>query len=164
MRAWIGLGGNREGSDELLGQSLALLAAVPGISVLRSSRQFRSPAWGVTEQADFVNAVAQLATELEPLPLLEQLLSIESRLGRDRTGVRWGPRCIDLDLLTYDEVRLQSVALTLPHPSMHLRAFVLVPLLELEPGFVIPGIGPALDCLQDIDQRERAAVRPVPTS
>lgn len=164
MQAWIGLGGNREGSDELLRQSLALLAAVPGISVLRSSRQFRSPAWGVTEQADFVNAVAQLATELEPLPLLEQLLSIESRLGRARTRTRWGPRCIDLDLLTYDEVRLQSTALTLPHPSMHLRAFVLVPLLELEPGFVIPGIGPAADCLQELDPRERTAVRPMPTS
>jgi 2-amino-4-hydroxy-6-hydroxymethyldihydropteridine diphosphokinase len=162
MLAWIGLGGNREGSDKLLSQSLALLRAVPGIRVVCSSRQYSSPAWGLTEQADFVNAVAQLETELEPFPLLQQLLTIESRLGRDRGGVHWGPRCIDLDLLTYDEVMLQSAALTLPHPSMHLRAFVLVPLLELEPGFVIPGIGPAVDCLQNIDPQERTAVRPVP--
>ena len=164
MRAWIGLGGNREDSGALLGQSLALLAATPGITVLRSSRHYRSPAWGLTEQADFINAVAELATELQPLPLLQQLLTVEGRLGRDRAAVRWGPRCIDLDLLTYDEMRLQSAMLTLPHPHMHLRAFVLVPLLELEPGFEIPGAGPAADYLQDIDPQERAAVQPVPTS
>jgi 2-amino-4-hydroxy-6-hydroxymethyldihydropteridine diphosphokinase len=163
MQAWIGLGGNREDSGELVRQSLALLAAAPGISVVRGSRQFRSAAWGLTEQADFVNAVAQLATDLQPLPLLDQLLAIETRLGRERDGERWGPRCIDLDLLTYEDVRLDSTELILPHPSMHLRAFVLVPLLELEPGFVIPGVGPALSCLQDIDPRERAAVQPVPT-
>ena len=163
MQAWIGLGGNREDSGELLTQSLALLAAAPGISVVRSSRQFRSPAWGVTEQPDFVNAVAELATELEALTLLEQLLAIERRLGRDRNGERWGPRCIDLDLLTYEELRMQSATLTLPHPLMHLRAFVLVPLLELEPGFVIPGVGPAVDCLQDIDPQEYATVQPLPT-
>jgi 2-amino-4-hydroxy-6-hydroxymethyldihydropteridine diphosphokinase len=96
-----------------------------------------------------------------PAPeLLQLLLRIESELGRRRSGERWGPRCIDLDLLTYDDLECRSDALELPHPRMHLRAFVLVPLLELEPGFVIPGRGPAADCLGRIDTAEVAAVKP----
>jgi 2-amino-4-hydroxy-6-hydroxymethyldihydropteridine diphosphokinase len=161
VRAWIGLGGNRDNSATLLDRSLNLLSTIPGIEVMRASRQYRSPPWGPVEQPDFVNAVAELRTELEPLPLLQQLLGLERRLGRDRSDVRWGPRSIDLDLLTYDDLTMQSAELTLPHPNMHLRAFVLVPLLELEPRFVIPGVGPALDLLQVIDPQERAAVLPV---
>lgn len=163
MKAWIGLGGNRQDSAELLGRALLQLGAEPDVSVLRRSRLYRSPPWGMSGQADFVNAVAELETSLPPRPLLNLLLSIESRLGRERTGPRWGPRCIDLDLLTYGDLMLQSDELALPHPRMALRAFVLVPLLELDPDFVIPGAGRAIVCLRKIDPEETAAVVPLPT-
>jgi 2-amino-4-hydroxy-6-hydroxymethyldihydropteridine diphosphokinase len=164
VRAWVGLGGNRDDSAELIAQALQRIAATPGIALLRRSSDYTSPPWGVTEQPDFVNAVAEIETALAPPDLLQVLLDIEAGLGRRRSGARWGPRCIDLDLLLYDQLELHTNALQLPHPRMHQRAFVLVPLLELEPGFVIPGIGPAADCLQELDPRERAAVRPMPTS
>jgi len=162
MRAWIGLGGNREDSAELLDTAVALLARAPGVELRRQSRRYRTPPWGLPDQPDFVNAVAELETSLEPAQLLQLLQETESRLGRERSGPRWGPRCIDLDLLAYDDLRMQSDDLTLPHPQMQLRAFVLVPLLELEPDFEIPGCGPAADFLQRIDPSERAAVVALP--
>lgn len=162
MRAWIGLGGNREDSADLLDNALALLAQAPGVELRRQSRRYRTPPWGLPDQPDFVNAVAEFETSLEPVQLLQLLQETENRLGRERSGPRWGPRCIDLDLLAYDDLRMQSAGLTLPHPRMQLRAFVLVPLLELEPGFEIPGCGPAADCLQRIDPSERAAVVALP--
>ena len=163
MRAWIGLGGNREDSGSLLLEALARLADAPGVDVLRRSAIYRSPPWGVEDQPDFVNAVAELETALEPADLLRKLLAVERGLGRLRAETsRWGPRCIDLDLLTYGALRLQAAELELPHPRMHLRAFVLVPLLELDPAFVIPGRGRAVDCLRDIDADEVAAVAPLP--
>jgi 2-amino-4-hydroxy-6-hydroxymethyldihydropteridine diphosphokinase len=163
VRAWIGLGGNREDSRALFGEALERLAAIPGVELLRRSAIYRSPPWGVREQPDFVNAVAELEAALEPAELLEHLLKIEQGLGRVRAETScWGPRCIDLDLLTYGSLRLQSAKLELPHPGMHLRAFVLVPLLEVDPAFVIPGRGRAADCLREIDADEVAAVRPLP--
>jgi 2-amino-4-hydroxy-6-hydroxymethyldihydropteridine diphosphokinase len=158
MQAWIGLGGNREDSGDLMGRALSRLSAEPDVRVLRRSRLYRSAPWGRTDQPDFVNAVAELETALQPEPLLHLLLETERQLGRDRSGPRWGPRCIDLDLLTYEGLRLQSDELVLPHPRMPLRAFVLVPLLELDPDFVIPGVGPAADCLRRIDPAETALV------
>jgi len=160
MRAWVGLGGNREDSAMLLNEALDRLATVPGVAVRRRSRMYRSPPWGEPDQPDFINAVAEVETDLSPLPLLRMLQAIEDTLGRVRSGARWGPRCIDLDLLAYDELRLQTDELVLPHPWMHLRAFVLVPLLELEPDFVIPGVGPAAECLRSVDRAERTAVVP----
>ena len=163
VRAWIGLGGNREDSPALLHEALGRLAAAPGVDLLRRSAIYRSPPWGVEDQPEFVNAVAELETTLAPRDLLRLLLAVETELGRDRSGEsRWGPRCIDLDLLTYGEVRLRSEELELPHPRMHLRAFVLVPLLQLEPGFRIPGRGTAAACLRNIDADEAAAVAPLP--
>ena len=162
MTAWIALGGNRGDSDRLLDLALAELDAVSGISVLRRSLSYRSPPWGVVEQPDFVNAVAELEADMGPLELLGVLQGVEQRLGRRRSGERWGPRCIDLDLLTYEDMRLESTELELPHREMHRRAFVLVPLLELEPGFVIPGRGPASDWLSRVDPAERAGVLPLP--
>ncbi len=161
MTAWIALGGNRGDSDRLLDLALAELDAVTGISVLRRSLSYRSPPWGVVEQPDFVNAVAELDADMGPLELLGVLQGVEQHLGRRRSGKRWGPRCIDLDLLTYEDMRLESAKLELPHREMHRRAFVLVPLLELEPGFVIPGRGSASDWLSRVDPAERAGVLPL---
>jgi 2-amino-4-hydroxy-6-hydroxymethyldihydropteridine diphosphokinase len=158
MRAWIGLGGNHEDSGERLDAALQMLAETAAVELRRQSRRYRTAPWGLPGQPDFVNAVAELETALSPLQLLHLLLETESRLGRERSGLRWGPRCIDLDLLTYDDLRIESAELALPHPQMHLRAFVLIPLLELEPEFEIPGLGSAADCLQRIEPSERAAV------
>jgi len=160
MSAWVGLGGNHEDSARLIDLALARIAASPDCRVLRRSALYRTPPWGVADQPDFANAVAEVETHVPASELLRLLLCIESDLGRRRNGERWGPRCIDLDLLAYDDLECRSDALELPHPRMHLRAFVLVPLLELESGFVIPGRGPAADCLDRIDAGEVAAVKP----
>jgi 2-amino-4-hydroxy-6-hydroxymethyldihydropteridine diphosphokinase len=159
MNAWIGLGGNFTGSEALMSEALILLEANDQITVLRHSGVYRSPPWGATDQADFCNAVAELETSLPAAELLAELLDIEKKLGRNRRGPRWGPRCIDLDLLTYQNLMLNSERLQLPHPRMHLRAFVLVPILELEPGFEIPGVGKAQQALERLGRREVEAVQ-----
>jgi 2-amino-4-hydroxy-6-hydroxymethyldihydropteridine diphosphokinase len=159
MNAWIGLGGNFADSGLLIGAALARLDEHEKIDVLRQSGVYRSPPWGVVDQADFFNAVAELDTALPPGELLAALLAIENGLGRDRSTPRWGPRCIDIDLLTCQDLVLQSKYLELPHPRMHLRAFVLKPILELEPGFEIPGIGKAQQALDRLDRRDVDAVQ-----
>ena len=159
LRAWVGLGGNDDDSRAGLSAALALIGDHPDISLLRCSRMYRSRPWGVSNQPDFVNAVAELKTELSPADLLQSLLSIENQLGRVRGGQQWGARRIDLDLLTYEELKLKSKDLELPHPFMHLRAFVLVPLLELEPEFRIPGVGKAQHELELLGRRELESVQ-----
>jgi len=161
MKAWIGLGGNHAESVPLMNLALSLLEDHDEISVLRRSRIYRSPPWGVKRQPDFSNAVAELETSLQADELLEVMLDIEIRLGRNRSGPRWGPRHIDLDLLTYQDLVMSSKQLALPHPRMHLRAFVLVPIIELDPGFLIPGIGEARCELEKLDRQEVDSVRPV---
>lgn len=144
--AYIGLGANLGDAAATLRCALAALALKPGVSRVRVSSLYRTPAWGIEQQPDFVNAVAMLETTLEPEALLESLLELEREFGRDReAGLRWGPRTLDLDLLLYADLRLDSAGLTLPHPHMHERAFVLVPLLELDPEVAIPGRGLARD-------------------
>ena len=98
-------------------------------------------------QPDFVNAVAKIATSLSPQALLQALLQIEHQHGRQRT-FRNAPRTLDLDVLLYDDMQLQEQGLTIPHPQMHLRAFVLQPLLEIAPDIGIPGVGQAQRSLQ----------------
>jgi 2-amino-4-hydroxy-6-hydroxymethyldihydropteridine diphosphokinase len=164
MRAWLGLGGNEAESDLRIRESLERLDAAPGIELRRQSRLYRSPPWGLEDQADFINAVAEFETGLTPFELLEVLLKLEASLGRSREGPRWGPRCIDLDMLTYEKEEMASSRLELPHPRMHLRAFVLVPLLELEPEFRIPGKGTARAALQALGAEAAAAVVPVNAS
>jgi len=159
MIAWIGLGGNFAESETLIDSALQHLDADENISVLRQSAVYSSPPWGLSGQADFVNAVAEIETSLCPADLLNHLLALENSLGRDRQTVRWGPRCIDLDLLAFDELELETSSLTLPHPRMHLRAFVLKPILSLQPDFAIPGIGKAQQALEALDPREVGGVQ-----
>jgi 2-amino-4-hydroxy-6-hydroxymethyldihydropteridine diphosphokinase len=161
VKAWIGLGGNHGETALLMKRALDILQEHDEIFVLRVSGMYQSPPWGVTGQPDFVNAVAELDTSLQADELLTVLLQIESHLGRERSGPRWGPRCIDLDLLTYQDLVVSSSHLELPHPRMHLRAFVLVPVLELEPGFMIPGVGEARLELENLDMQEVTAVQPL---
>jgi 2-amino-4-hydroxy-6-hydroxymethyldihydropteridine diphosphokinase len=134
--AYIGLGSNQGNSLETLRSALA---DVRSLGQLRHvSPVYESDPVGLTEQAAFTNAVAALDTSLEPVALLDGLLEIENRHGRVRT-VRWGPRTLDLDLIAYDDVSIEKPELTLPHPRLFERAFVLVPLAEMSPGRVIGG-------------------------
>jgi len=161
VKAWLGLGGNARDSRRLLAEALKRLQATPGVEVLRASRSYRSAPWGMTEQPDFVNAVAELESDLQPEELLGILQQVEQALGRKRSGKRWGPRNIDLDLLSCDGLERHTDRLQLPHPRMHLRAFVLVPLLELEPSFQIPGLGSAEACLERLQPAEIESVIPL---
>ncbi len=145
--AFVGLGANLGDAVATVGAALAALAALPDTRLLRQSRLYRSAAWGVVDQPDFINAVAMLETGQAPAQLLASLLAIERRFGRDRSlaAVRWGPRILDLDLLLYADHVLETAGLTLPHPHLHERAFVLVPLVEIAPDVQLPGIGLARD-------------------
>jgi len=140
--AFVGLGSNLGNPESKLRAALAALSALPQIQMEAVSSLYRSAAIGDTDQPDFVNAVARLSTELAPLALLAALLDIESGFGRKRS-FRNAPRTLDLDLLLYDADTIAAPGLTVPHPRMHERAFVLAPLAEIAPDCEIPGKGRA---------------------
>ena len=133
MRAYIGLGGNLGDPAAAMAAALRALDADPGIKVAAVSSLYRTPPWGVTDQPDFLNAVAALDTKLPPRALLEACLDAERALKRVR-GLRWGPRTIDLDILLYGDARIAEEGLQVPHPRMEGRAFVIAPLAEIAPG------------------------------
>ncbi|WP_043648506.1 2-amino-4-hydroxy-6-hydroxymethyldihydropteridine diphosphokinase [Chitinilyticum litopenaei] len=140
--AYIALGANLGDPQAQLRAALAAIAAHPQIELQAASSLYASAPVGYADQPDFVNAVARVATSLSAPGLLAALLQIEQQLGRVRT-FRNAPRTLDLDVLLYDDSVLVSETLTLPHPRMHERAFVLLPLLEIAPGLQIPGLGAA---------------------
>lgn len=149
-RAHVGLGGNLGDVARTFRSALRMLAARPATRVAAVSPVYRTAPWGDAAQPPFLNAVAALDTALDPHALLEVLLEIERAHGRDRGAAarRWGPRTLDLDLLTHGTQVLDSARLTLPHPRLHARAFVLVPLADLDPALEIPGRG-RVDRLRD---------------
>jgi 2-amino-4-hydroxy-6-hydroxymethyldihydropteridine diphosphokinase len=140
VRAYIGLGANLGDRLGQLQRAVDLLDRADGVRVLRSSRVYETEPVGGPPQPDYLNAVIETETDLEAADLLRACLSIEERMGRAR-GVRWGPRRIDLDVLTYghQDLHLEDPDLTIPHPLMHERAFVLLPLAELDPDPPLPG-------------------------
>jgi 2-amino-4-hydroxy-6-hydroxymethyldihydropteridine diphosphokinase len=140
MRAWIGLGSNLGERESMIRMALDDLARLPDTQLLRASSLYDTEAVGETDQPNFLNAVAEVETALEPRQLLWNLLLIERRLGRARTR-HWGPRIIDLDLLLFGAEVLDEPGLRVPHPEMLQRSFVLVPLVELEPLLVHPETG-----------------------
>ena len=154
MDAWIGLGSNLGNPVAQLHEALLQLEHAAGIELRKISGIYRSAPWGNPDQDDFLNAVVMVETEIQASELLDVLLQIEQQMGRDRTVGRWGPRCIDLDLLTYDDLVMKSPGLEIPHPRMHLRAFVLRPVLELDPDFVIAGKQSAKECLSALDDQD----------
>ena len=133
--AYVGLGSNLGDREQTLRQAAALIGAV------RLSTIQETEPWGLADQPKFLNAVAELETELTARSLLELLLGVEQQLGRERTGPRWGPRTIDLDLLLYGDQQIDEAGLTVPHPRLHERLFVLEPLAELDSSLKVPGIG-----------------------
>ncbi|MDD5180867.1 MAG: 2-amino-4-hydroxy-6-hydroxymethyldihydropteridine diphosphokinase [Gallionellaceae bacterium] len=151
--AFVGLGSNLSGPREQVARALRALGGLPHTRVLAQSSLYRSAPIGFLEQPDFINAVAKLETALSPRALLDALLDLEHECGRTRE-FRNAPRTLDLDVLLYDDLRYHEHGLTIPHPQMHLRAFVLRPLLEIAPDCVIPGIGAVQEALQGCRQQE----------
>lgn len=157
-RAWVALGGNLDNPAARLDRVFGELDRLPGCQLLRASALYRTEPVGYADQPEFVNAVALLATTLSPHALMHELLELELRHGRVRT-LRDGPRTLDLDLLLYDARTLDGPHLTLPHPRMHQRAFVLTPLLDVDPDCTIPGHGRADRLLAGLADRD--GVRPL---
>jgi 2-amino-4-hydroxy-6-hydroxymethyldihydropteridine diphosphokinase len=146
--ALIGLGGNVGEVQATLSAAIDMLCDGRDVRLLARSSDYRTPPWGVTEQAPFVNACIAVDTTLTPQALLARALDVERAFGRERAREqRWGPRTIDIDLLAYDDVAIDEPQLVLPHPRLLERAFVLVPLAEIVPDRAIAGtrIRDALD-------------------
>lgn len=157
---WVGLGGNIGDVGSTFASALLELDAFDGWRLRRCSRHYRTPAWGVTGQADFLNAVAEFTLHRAPLDALADLQAIERRHGRQRDReVRWGPRTLDLDLLAIEGLSADSAALQLPHPRLAERAFVLVPWAEIAPGLEIPGVG-RVEVLRDA--LDRSGIEAIP--
>lgn len=132
--AYLGIGGNVGDVATTMRDAIKQLDAVAGLSVLRVSQAYVTPPWGDVAQNDYLNAVIEVATSLSPESLHDEMLSIERAYGRDRENeIRWGPRTLDLDLLLFGDAEIETERLTVPHPRMMERAFVMVPLLELNP-------------------------------
>jgi len=148
--AYIALGANLDDPAAQVRAGFAALAALPQTRLTARSALYRSAPVGYAEQPDFVNAVAAVETGLAPRALLDALLAVERAHGRVRAMPN-GPRTLDLDLLLYGDLQLREPGLTIPHPRMHERAFVLVPLAEIAPACVVPGRGAVAELLRAID-------------
>jgi len=146
--AYIGVGSNLDNPIEQVNAAIAAVRALAGTSSLRCSSLYRSAPVGVTAQPDFINAVCAVATTLPAETLMDALLAIERVRGRRRDGAPGGPRSLDLDLLLYADRVQDAPHLSLPHPRLHQRAFVLYPLAELAPGLTVPGRGRVAELLE----------------
>jgi 2-amino-4-hydroxy-6-hydroxymethyldihydropteridine diphosphokinase len=144
-RAYIGLGSNLGDREQSIRRAAELIGA-RRVSTIRETEP-----WGIEDQPFFLNAVAEVETDLPPRRLLDRLLEVERKLGRTRDGARFGPRTIDLDLLLYGDETIDEAGLQVPHPRLHERRFVLEPLAELEPSLVVPGRGPVSALLAALD-------------
>jgi 2-amino-4-hydroxy-6-hydroxymethyldihydropteridine diphosphokinase len=147
--AAVGLGGNVGDVREHLRAALALLRQAPGTQELRVSSLYRTPPWGKLDQPPFLNMAAIVRTSLAPQDLLALCLAVEQARGRIRED-RWGPRTLDLDVLTYGEKKIAEPGLTIPHPHLTERAFVLAPLAEIAPDLRVGGV-PVRDLLKQVD-------------
>ena len=149
--AYIGIGSNLDDPERQVRSAIDALARLPDSRFLRASRLYRTEPWGRTDQPAFVNAAVALSTRLAPRALLDALLAIERAHGRRRDGTRWGPRALDLDILLYGDSRIEEPGLTIPHPHLAQRAFVLLPLADIDPGLLVPGRGRIFEMLQQVD-------------
>lgn len=149
-RAWLGLGSNLGSREAHIAAAVAGLGALPNTRVLRVGAMVETePVGGPAGQPWFLNTVCELATELTPHELLAHTQALEYARGRNRAQeVRWGPRTLDIDILLWDDLVLDCPDLVIPHPRMHERAFVLGPLVALEPDLQIPGHGSAAELLK----------------
>jgi 2-amino-4-hydroxy-6-hydroxymethyldihydropteridine diphosphokinase len=138
--ALLALGGNVGDLRATFDRAIAMLCADGAVRLVTRSSDYRTPPWGVADQPAFINAAVIVATSLDPHALLARAQDVERALGRNRASEpRWGPRPIDIDILSYDDVMLRGPDLTLPHPRLFERAFVLVPLAEIASDRVVAG-------------------------
>jgi 2-amino-4-hydroxy-6-hydroxymethyldihydropteridine diphosphokinase len=152
VEAFLGLGGNVGNARRTIDEAIMLLCGKSGIRLLARSSAYRTAPWGVEDQPAFINVCIAVETSLTPNRVLVQAQAVENALGRDRDKERrWGPRPIDVDLLAYDDLNLQTPELTLPHPRLFERAFVLVPLAEIAPERMIGGVR-VCDALERVDR------------
>ena len=151
--AYVGIGSNLDEPRSHVQLAFEDLDRIPGTGVVKRSSLYRSGPVGYADQPDFVNAVAEIQTSLPASRLLAELKEIEARHGR-RRSFKNAPRTLDLDILLYGEVTLSLAHLTLPHPRMHERAFVLKPLYEVAPHASIPGVGTVKDCLEKTSEQK----------
>jgi 2-amino-4-hydroxy-6-hydroxymethyldihydropteridine diphosphokinase len=158
-RAFIALGSNLQDPAAQVSSALREIAELPGTRLLRHSSLYRTAPVGYDNQPDFINAAAEVSTTQQPLALLRALLGLEARHGRERPFAN-APRVLDLDLLIYDDQVMQTPELTLPHPRLYERGFVLFPLAEIAPDLDIPGKGRVSDLIsacQDQGMEKMAA-------
>lgn len=148
VRVYIALGSNLNDPRAQVESGLKHLARLPQSQWRGASSLYRTPPMGPAPQPDYINAVAALDTRLSAHALLDALLAVERAHGRIRDGHRWGPRTLDLDILLYGETILSDARLTVPHPGIAERAFVLLPLAELAPNLVVPGQGAVRDLVR----------------
>jgi 2-amino-4-hydroxy-6-hydroxymethyldihydropteridine diphosphokinase len=137
-RAFIGLGANLGKKRQNLSMAVEMIQALPQVELEKISSCYKSSPWGKRDQAEFLNQVIMIQTDLPPRDLLHHLLDIEIKMGRQRNE-RWGPRNIDLDILVYGDEVIDSTELKIPHPYMHERLFVLIPFMEIAPDYAFPG-------------------------
>ena len=156
-RAYIGLGGNVGDTAATLRGALDALNALPQTSLVAVSQMYRSPPWGPIAQPDFTNAAAAIDTALPPLELMQAVLGIVLAAGRVRRE-RGGPRALELVLLVYGDMQAELDGLSLPHPRIAERAFVLLPLLELAPNLHIPGHGALAELSRWVDRTSVVAL------
>lgn len=155
--AYLCLGANSKNRLTTVQQAVSLLSLAENIKLIRASALYETEPWGVKDQNWFLNMVVEIKTDLSAQDLLMKCLSIEKMLGRDRSREqRWGERPVDIDIIFYDNQIINTGILTVPHPRMHERAFVLVPLLELIPDFVHPvlkkSVSELYDELDDVEE------------
>jgi 2-amino-4-hydroxy-6-hydroxymethyldihydropteridine diphosphokinase len=137
----LGLGGNVGDARTTLDRAVAALCDGREVQLVARSSDYRTPPWGVTDQPPFINLALVVETALAPRALLDRALHIEATFGRDRAKeLRWGPRTLDIDIIAYDALEIEERGLTLPHPHLFERAFVLAPLAEIAPDRKIKGI------------------------
>lgn len=161
VKVFVGVGGNVGDVAMTIKAALLALNAMPGTTLLRVSSLYRTAPFGDVEQADFLNAVAEFSTRSKAAAFLDALLAIERLYGRNRSlEQRWGPRTLDLDLLTYGDAIITMDGLKVPHPGIPERLFVLRPWAELAADFRIPGMGQVGELLALLESREAAARLP----
>lgn len=139
--AYVGLGSNLDNPAQQIEAAFELLDEISQTRLVARSSLYRSAPFGGVEQPDFINAAAALLTMLTARELLQKLQGIERKRGRERGGIRWGPRVLDLDLLVFSNARMDEPGLEVPHPGIAERNFVLLPLRELAPDLIVPGLG-----------------------
>jgi len=148
----IGIGSNLSDPISQVEQAIGHLSSLRDSRLLNVSDLYRNPPMGPAGQPDYVNAVALILTRLGARALLASLQDIERQQGRDRDGgVRWGPRCIDLDILTYGQRKISEDGLSIPHPGISQRNFVLFPLLDVAPELQVPGMGKVRELVRGVD-------------